>query len=156
MNNIKTLKKFISVCFKISPSYIFLLLLQSLTETGQILINVILPKFLVDELVGGRNKDNLIRYGMLIVLSNVLFFFLNKLMKRILEVRNIYMKEKLNQAMADKIMKVEFACLEDITGTYNRNSCCYAEFLLEIPVKILSGAYSYQQKIWLLYGLVLY
>jgi len=113
VNNVKTLKKFISVCFKISPSYIFLLLLQSLTETGQILINVILPKFLVDELVGGRNKDNLIRYGMLIVLSNVLFFFLNKLMKRILEVRNIYMKEKLNQAMADKIMKVEFACLED-------------------------------------------
>lgn len=113
MNNYKTLKIFISICFKISPSYIFLLLLQSITETGQILINVILPKFLVDELVGGRDRDNLIRYGLLIVVSNVAFFLINKIMKRILEVRNIYMKEKLNQAMADKIMRVEFACLED-------------------------------------------
>lgn len=113
MNNYKTLKKFIGVCFQISPSYIFLLLLQSITETGQILINVILPKYLIDELVGGKDRDNLIRYGAMIIISNVLFFFLNKTMKRIMDVRNIYMKEKLNQSMADKIMKVEFACLED-------------------------------------------
>lgn len=113
MNNVKTLKKFISISFRISPSYFFLLIFQSMLGTGQILVNVILPKFLVDELVGGRNRDNLIRFGLYIVLSNVIFLFLNKTMKRIMDVRNIYMKEKLNQAMADKIMKVEFACLED-------------------------------------------
>lgn len=113
MNNMKTLKKFISLSFHISPAYFFLLVFQSMLETGQILVNVILPKYLVDELVGGRDKENLIRFGLYIVLSNVAFFFLNKTMKRIMGVRNIYMKEKLNQAMADKIMKVEFACLED-------------------------------------------
>ncbi|WP_242952346.1 ABC transporter ATP-binding protein [Anaerocolumna xylanovorans] len=109
----KTLKKFISLSFHISPAYFFLLIFQSMMETGQVLVNVILPKYLVDELVGGRNRDNLIRFGLYIVLSNVAFLFLNKTMKRIMDVRNIYMKEKLNQAMADKIMKVEFACLED-------------------------------------------
>lgn len=113
MNNYKTLKTFISVCIKISPSYIPLLLFRSLTETGQILINVILPKFLVDELVGGRDFNKLLLYGLLIVISNVIFLMINKTMKRILDVRNIYMKEKLNQSMADKIMRVEFACLED-------------------------------------------
>lgn len=113
MNNMKTLKRFLSISFQISPSYFFLLIFQSLMGTGQILVNVILPKYLVDELVGGRNRDYLIRFGLYIVLSNVAFFFLNKTMKRIMDVRNIYMKEKLNQAMADKIMKVEFACLED-------------------------------------------
>lgn len=113
MNNMKTLKKFISLSFHISPAYFFLLIFQSMMETGQILVNVILPKYLVDELVGGRDRENLIRFGLYIVLSNVAFFFLNKTMKRIMGVRNIYMKEKLNQAMADKIMKVEFACLED-------------------------------------------
>ncbi len=113
MSNGKTLKKFISISFQISPSYFFLLVFQSIMETGQILVNVILPKYLVDELVGGRDKGNLIRYGLYIVLANAAFLFFNKTMKRFMDVRNIYMKEKLNQAMADKIMKVEFACLED-------------------------------------------
>lgn len=113
MSNGKTLKKFISISFQISPSYFFLLVFQSIMETGQILVNVILPKYLVDELVGGRDKANLIRFGLYIVLANVAFLFFNKTMKRFMDVRNIYMKEKLNQAMADKIMKVEFACLED-------------------------------------------
>lgn len=89
MNNGRTLKKFISLSFQISPPYFFLLVFQSIMETGQILMNVILPKFLVDELVGGRNRENLIRYCLYIVLVNVAFLFFNKTMKRFMDVRNI-------------------------------------------------------------------
>lgn len=105
--------KFISLCWKLSPSYILLLILNSLVGTGQILINVILPKFLIDELIGDQNPDRLLMYGAFIVISNVMFALFARVMKRIMNIKNMYMKENLSIAMAEKIMKVEFSYLEN-------------------------------------------
>lgn len=113
MNNFKKLKTFFSLAWSISPLYIGLLILNSLIASGQILLNVILPKYLVDELVGAQNIEILIIFGLAIVLSNLIFAFLGKTMKKFLEVRNIYVEEMMNQEMAKKIMNVEFSHLEN-------------------------------------------
>ena len=113
MNNFKKLKTFFSLACSISPLYIGLLILNSLIASGQILLNVILPKYLVDELVGAQNIEILIIFGLAIVLSNLIFAFLGKTMKKFLEVRNIYVEEMMNQEMAKKIMNVEFSHLEN-------------------------------------------
>lgn len=113
MNNIKKLKMFFGLAWSISPSYILLLLFSTLVNSGQVLINVVLPKFLIDELMGNRDIKRLILFGMAIVAANVLFAFLANTMKRIMDVKNIYMKEKMSQAMATKIMNVEFSYLEN-------------------------------------------
>jgi ABC-type multidrug transport system fused ATPase/permease subunit len=81
--------------------------------TGQILINVVLPKFLIDELIGELNPRKLIFYGALIVIFNVVFALFAQAMKRIMDLKNMYMKESLSLAMAEKIMKVEFSYLEN-------------------------------------------
>ena len=113
MNNIKKLKIFFSLSWKISPSYLILLLLNTLISSGQILVNVILPKFLIDELIGNQRLNKLVIFGSMIILSNIVFAFLSNTMKRYMDVKNIYMREKMSQAMAEKIMNVEFSYLEN-------------------------------------------
>ena len=113
MNNIKKLKMFFSLAWSISPIYIFLLIVSTLVNSGQILVNVILPKFLIDELTGNMEINRLILFGSSIVLSNLIFSFLANTMKRVMEIKNLYMRQNMNQVMAKKIMNVEFSYLEN-------------------------------------------
>ena len=113
MNNFKKLKMFFSLAWKISPSYILLLLFSTFINSGQILLNVILPKFLIDELTGNKDLNNLVLFGTLIVFVNIIFTFFANTLKRYMDIKNIYMKDKMSEAMAEKIMNVEFSYLEN-------------------------------------------
>lgn len=113
MNSFKKIKMFFALSWKISPSYIFILIGNTIISSFQIFLNIILPKYLIDELVGACEIKRLILFGGLIVLSNLLFAFLEKTVKRLLDIKSIYVREKMNQTMAQKIMNVEFAHLED-------------------------------------------
>lgn len=113
MNNIKCFKMFFSISWKICPSYIIALVTSTLLSSGQIWANIILPKFLIDELTGERNISMLLLWGGLIVASNLLFSFLNNTMKKITSVKNVEVKEKFDKSFSEKIMKVEFSYLEN-------------------------------------------
>lgn len=113
VKNLKKLKMFFLLSWRISPSYIICLLLNTIISSGQIFINVILPKYLIDELTGNKDMERIILFGVLIVLSNLLFAFLANTMKRIMDVKNIYMNDMMNKAMSEKIMNVEFSYLEN-------------------------------------------
>ncbi len=113
MNNFRKLKIFFSLSWKVSPSYIIFLIINTFVNSSKILINVILPKYLIDELTGNRDIETLILFGSLIVLSNLLFTFLANTLKRIMDVKNIHMDEMMSREMAKKIMNVEFSYLEN-------------------------------------------
>lgn len=113
MNNIKSLIMFLKLSFRISPSYIVTLIISTIAQSGRVLTNVILPKFLIDELVGKRDIEQLIFWVALIVFTNLFFAFFNQVMKRTMDIKNIYMREKMSEAMARKIMQVEFSYLEN-------------------------------------------
>lgn len=138
MNNFKKLKMFIKLSWEISPAYIFILLANTLISSTRLFLNIILPKYLIDELVLLSNYSNipsvksfipsvvnfeyllennalnkLLLFGAIIILSNLLFAFLENTMKRILDVKSIYVREKMNQAMSRKIMSLDFSYLED-------------------------------------------
>lgn len=113
MNNIKKLKMFFSLAWSISPMYILLLIFSTLVNSGQILVNVILPKFLIDELIGNQDVYSLILFGSAIVLSNLLFAFLSNTIKRVMEIKNMDIRLKMSQTMANKIMNVEYSYLEN-------------------------------------------
>ncbi len=101
------------IIWDICPSYIFLLLLNSISYGGQIICNVIFPKFIIDELMGGRDGDRLILFGSLIVVSNVFWYFLGKTSKRLLDVRGQLVQMSLDRVLAEKIMHIEYSHLED-------------------------------------------
>ena len=109
----KKLLFFCRLAWKESPSYILLLAIQALAAAGKLWINVILPKFLVEELVGGKDAGTLCMLGGLIVLNNVGMAWLEKLLARFLEVKKTYVRQAMRRQMAEKIMHLEYACLED-------------------------------------------
>lgn len=109
----KKITHFCGLAWKVCPSYILLLALQAVAAAGKLWLNVILPKFLVEELAGNREVRMLCLLGGLIVLNNVCMAWLEKLLERLLEVRRRYMRYAMNRQMAEKIMNLEYACLED-------------------------------------------
>lgn len=86
MSSIKKLSLVLSMVWKASKTYFTVLILNSFVFSGQIMANVILPKFLIDELGGEKDIKRLVWFVMAIVLSNVLFAFLKKLFSRLLDV----------------------------------------------------------------------
>ena len=61
MKRLRSFFLFIKIAFKISPSYFVLLILGGLLSSGQIVANVLLPKYMVDELVRLTNQKLLPR-----------------------------------------------------------------------------------------------
>lgn len=110
---VKKIKKVFSLAWGISPLYIILLIINSLIGAMQIVTNIVLPKYLIDELITSRNTESLLYIGGAIVISNLLFSFLGKLMTRNLAIQNRYMNEKMNQALGNKIMNVDYSYLEN-------------------------------------------
>lgn len=113
MNNIKKLNMFLSMSWRVSHSYIFVLIFNILISGLQVFCNIIFPKYLIDEIVGVCDIKNLIFYGSLIVVTNLFFSFMQNLMKKLLNTKKIYIDNKLNQKMGIKIMNVSYSYLED-------------------------------------------
>lgn len=113
MRNLRKLKTLLKTIFQISPSYIFLIIIGSLLESAQIIGNVILPKYLIEELIGAQDPKRLILFGGGIVIFNLVMGFINRTYKRLLEVSNQAVNLKLTEAMGKKIMAVEYHYLED-------------------------------------------
>ena len=110
--NIHKLAAFFRLSYKVSPSYIVLVVLNTVIGFLQVLSNVLLPKFLVDELTGARDISMLLLFGGLIVLANVFFAFLTNTMKRFMSVKNELVNDRMMRALGKKIMNVEFSHLE--------------------------------------------
>jgi len=109
----KKLRLIFSTVWKISPAYILLVIANALIGAAQILANVILPKFLIDELTGARQVDRLMLWGLAIVGSNLFFGLLGRWMKRNMTIQDSYMNQKINQALGLKIMHVDYSYLEN-------------------------------------------
>ena len=107
------MKSFLSISWKASPSYIILLLVNALLESARIVVNIILPKYLIDELLGNKDPQMLLILGSAIVLSNVIFKLIENIMKKQLTIGRIKLEEKMSQIMANKIMNVDFSYLEN-------------------------------------------
>lgn len=113
MKNSKKIKLVMSLVWDISPLYFFLLAFNALAFSGQILGNVILPKYLINELTGSKRQDVLLFWVGAIVASNLIFTFLKKTTKRLLDVKDKEVLWQIERAFARKVMSVEYWHLED-------------------------------------------
>ncbi len=111
--NIKILIKFLGIAWHIRPSFILLLLVNSLVSSGRIFANVILPKYLIDSLMNGGGGAAAFYFAGAIVAANGLFFFLEKLLKYGLTVSREYITKGIHGRLADKVMSVEYRHLEN-------------------------------------------
>ena len=109
----KKLTAFFKLAWKVSPGYVLLLFVQSAAVSAKLWFNIILPKFLIDELLGGKNMKTVILFGGLIILNNVGMAWAEKLLKRFLEVKKEYIRNRMKEQMAEKIMNLEYSYLEN-------------------------------------------
>lgn len=113
MKNAKKLSLFLSLAWEVSPAYIFLIIASALLSGAQLLANVALPKFLIDELVGAQDPARLFLWTAAIIAANWIFSLLANTLKYPLDSKKAYVSEMLRARMAEKIMRVPYACLED-------------------------------------------
>ncbi len=113
MKNSKKLALIIRLVWSISPAYYLYLIINSAAFAGQIVGNVLLPKFLIDELTGALRPQLLVFWVLMIAGANLLFTFLKKTMKRLLDVKSEEVNWLIEKAFADKLMSIEFRHLED-------------------------------------------
>ncbi len=109
----RKLMSFLKLAWQVSPSYILILLAQALTSAVKLWLNVILPKFLIDELLGAKDVKTLFLWGGLIVLNNVGMTLLEKGYKALAETKGSYMRNAMTKKMSEKIMNLEYSYLED-------------------------------------------
>jgi ABC-type multidrug transport system fused ATPase/permease subunit len=109
----KKLTDFLKMAWAVSPDYIILLMVQSITSAAKLWLNVILPKVLIDELLDTKNISDILCFAGLIILNNVGMAWLEKLYNRQIEVKKEYMRRTMTERMAEKIMNLEYSYLED-------------------------------------------
>ena len=143
----KKLASFLMLSWQVSPSYIIVLILDAFANGAKLLFNIILPKFLVDELLGARDVNVLFLFVGLIVANNVLMSLLENGFKAVKEKKESYFTQSMNKKMAEKIMKLEYSCLEDPYYLDLKERAVYAisnqnavKYLVDCAAKMFSGA----------------
>jgi len=112
MKDLKKAMKFLKLAWKIRPAFILLLVLGTIISSCQTFANVILPKYLIDELIAG-NKESVVWLTVGIVLSNMLFFFCEIAVRRGRTIQKEYIVKGFHAILADKVMSVEYQHLEN-------------------------------------------
>ncbi len=109
----KKIAHFMKLVWKADKAYVILLILNSVLSGAKLFLNIILPKFLIEELMGGKNIELLVLWGALIVANNVLTKLAENMLNKFLSVKNDVVFHKMNQIMATKIMNLEYSYLEN-------------------------------------------
>lgn len=108
----KKLIHFIKLAWSVSPSYLILLVINALCESAKILLNIVLPVYLIDELTGAQNIQRLCMFGGMIVLNNVGMTLVSNTLQRFLMVKREATGEGMMKLMSEKIMNLEYSYLE--------------------------------------------
>lgn len=111
----KKLIHFLKLAWSVSPSYLILLVANSLCNAAKTLLNIILPMYLIDELTTGQDIKQLFLYGGLIVLNNVGMTLLANTFTRFIKVKESQTRMGMMKLMSEKIMNLEYSYLENPT-----------------------------------------
>ena len=109
----KTIWTFVKQVWKVSPAYVLLILLNGLIGGGKVILNTVLPMFLIDELIGGRDVKKLIIFGTCIVANNVIMTFITDSIQKYRDVKDEWVQNVMVEKLGERIMNLEYSYLED-------------------------------------------
>ena len=120
MEDVKGLKRdfkiavhFLRIASKISKTYIPLLFLSSILKAITPFINIIMPKFIIDELMGQQRIDKFILLVTIIVATNGVMNLINKWLDTVVEIKNIEVVNGFELHLGKRIMDMDFEKIED-------------------------------------------
>ncbi len=122
----KKLIHFMKLAWSVAPVYILALVFKSLLGGAKMILNVVLPKLLIDEILGAKRPEMLIFFGSLIVLNNVLMKLIENALERYMNVKSSYVNNTMQEKMGEKIMNIEYSYLEDPYYLDLKERACFA------------------------------
>jgi ABC-type multidrug transport system fused ATPase/permease subunit len=107
------IKYFYAIAWRFEKGY-FLTTALSMLMTGlSPFINILMPKFIIDELLGARRADFLITYVLVLVLLNLLAANANSLITYFSEKYQTRLTQKYDEILAEKTLTMEFSRTEN-------------------------------------------
>lgn len=104
---------FLKLTHRISKTYIPLLLISSLFKALAPFINIVMPKFILDELMGARRPESFLLLVGIVVGGNAIFNLINRFFDAKVNIANIALINGFELHLGRHIMEMDFENLED-------------------------------------------
>lgn len=104
---------FFKLCHKISKTYIPTLIASSSLRALTPFVNIIFPKFIIDELMGEKRITIFIALVAIIIISNFILNMLNSWFDTLVQVKTFEINNGFDEFIGDRIMEMDFEKIED-------------------------------------------
>lgn len=111
--NIRIAIHYLTLANKMSKTYIPLLCITAIIKSLSPFLNIIMPKFILDELIGEKRVEILILYVTITILGNGVLNLLIKVLDTKVDIANFAMVNKFELHMGEHIMSMDYENLED-------------------------------------------
>ncbi|MCI8553675.1 MAG: ABC transporter ATP-binding protein [Clostridiales bacterium] len=112
-NVLPVMAYFYRMAWQNDKSYFVLVFCNMLVRGGSPFLNIVLPKFLIDELVGARRPEQVLLLVAVLVLSNYLLSHIRNLLDYFLSRSQGRLSMKLDELLGDQIMRMDFEYTEN-------------------------------------------
>ena len=107
------LKYFFKLTNNLSRTYIPKTVLASLFKAFTPFLNIIIPKLIIDELMGNQSINILIIYVGVLGIGNLIFKILNSYFEKIMELERTDLFNKIDSYLGEKCVEMDFENIED-------------------------------------------
>lgn len=104
---------FFKLAHKISKTYIPILLFSAVFKGAVPFINVIMPKYIIDELIGLKRVDVLAKYVIFTIIINFILSMVNRFFDNVVKVKNEEIMAGFDLLIGEKIVNMDFEKIED-------------------------------------------
>lgn len=111
--NLQILLYFIKLTHRISKTYIPTLLSASFFRSVVPFVNIILPKFIIDELIGAQRGTVLVQFIGLLVAGNFVLNLINRWFDMKVVIVNEKMTDSIDLVISQKIVDMDYENIED-------------------------------------------
>lgn len=122
----RKIKLFFKLLKSVSAGYYLFLGISSIGLGIQMLLNLYIPALFVEEVTTGISINKMIEYAVFIVVLNTVFYIFNQYMEGKIDIEKRYINDQMNQILSDKIMRIEYAKIENPYYLNLRQKALYA------------------------------
>ena len=113
MKNLRVIKDFTKLIYKIRPIYFFLIIFKTILDAANILINIFIPKIMLDLLIKDINMSKIVKIILIISISKYIVLYLSKLLKGKIDIYSELLNKEIIYEFSRKSLKLEYMNLED-------------------------------------------
>lgn len=145
---------FLKLTHGISKSYIPMLIISSVFKALTPFINIIIPKFIIDELTDQKRIKVFITLVLIIIIGNFILNLVSRWLDTILEIRNKEILNGFNLLIGKKIMNMDFEKIENSEVLDLKEKAIYGVNNQRVIERIISGTVKIFTNIITMIGLI--